>query len=399
MELAQIFPPARFLVPTKILYGIGAAQKTGEEARALHAGHALLFTDKGLVGAGVLDSILESLRSAGVEVTVWDEVFTNPTVELFEEAAAALRSTCADLLVAVGGGSSIDTAKIVGILDANPQPLLSLEGYGLATHRRRLPLIAIETAAGSGSEVSEFAIVRDLQRNLKVGINGPFMFPDVAICDPLLTLSLPRRDTAEIGIDALSNAIESYLTRNAWPLSDALARQAMGLIFKNLRRAVGDGHDLHAREGMMAGALLAGLSMSVGLGIPHALAEPIGGLYNLTHGLTVALSLPAGLAFCALTSAERIAEIAELAGERTTGLSVREGAEQGIVAVQRLICDIGIPSAVEVGCRREDIPALVRAVSTHDCLRESPRYPDEGEIHSLLEEIFQAVPRTQDPRD
>ncbi|MCX5969961.1 MAG: iron-containing alcohol dehydrogenase [Coprothermobacterota bacterium] len=399
MELTRIYPPARFLVPTKILFGIGSVQKTGEEARALHAGHALLFTDKGLVKAGVLNSVLESLGSAGVEVTVWDEVFTNPTVELFEEAAAALRSTSADLLVAVGGGSSIDTAKIVGILDANPQPLLSLEGYGLAAHRRRLPLIAIETAAGSGSEVSEFAIVRDLQRNLKVGINGPFMFPDLAICDPLLTLTLPRRDTAEIGIDALSNAIESYLTRNAWPLSDALARQAMGLIFANLRRAVGDGQDLRAREGMMAGALLAGLSMSVGLGIPHALAEPIGGLYNLTHGLTVALSLPAGLAFCALTSTEKIADIAEAAGERTAGLSVRERAERGILVVQRLICDIGIPSAVEVGCRREDIPVLVKAVKAHDCLRESPRCPDEGEIRSLLEGIFQETPRNQDPRD
>lgn len=347
----------------------------------------------------VLDGVLESLRGVGVKVTVWDEVFTNPTVELFEEAAAALRSTSADLLVAVGGESSIDTAKIVGILDANPQPLLSLEGYGLAAHRRRLPLIAIETAAGSGSEVSEFAIVRDLKRNLKVGINGPFMFPDVAICDPLLTLSLPRRDTAEIGIDALSNAIESYITRNAWPLSDALALQAMGLIFVNLRCAVGDGRDLHAREGMMAGALLAGLSMSVGLGIPHALAEPIGGLYNLTHGLTVALSLPAGLAFCALTSTGKIADIAEAAREHTAGLSVRERAERGIIAVQRLIRDIGIPSAVEVGCRREDIPVLVKAVKAHDCLRESPRCPDEGEIRTLLEGIFQGAPRNQDPRD
>jgi alcohol dehydrogenase class IV len=388
MNLQQFFSPFHFHVPTKILFGLGVASQTGKEARNYHAKRALLFTDKGLIQAGVVNPVVDSLKQAGIEVSVWDGVFTNPTVELFEEAASALRETSADILIAVGGGSSIDTAKIVGILESNPQPLLTLEGYGRAEKPRRLPLIAIETAAGSGSEVSEFAIVRDLNRDIKVGVNGPFMFPDIAICDPLLTLSLPRRDTAEIGIDALSNAIESYLTRKAWPLSDALALQAMKLIFANLRKATWDGKNLPAREGMMAGAILAGLSMSVGLGIPHALAEPIGGLYNLTHGLTVALSLPVGLHFCRPTSADRLAKVAEIAGEVVDGLSLSEKSDRAVQAIRMLIRDLGIPTARQAGCRREDIPALVQRILLHDCLLESPRFPEEVQIVAMLEEMF-----------
>jgi alcohol dehydrogenase class IV len=388
MNLQQWCPPFQFHVPTKILFGLGVASQTGEEARNYGAKRALLFTDKGLTRAGVVRPVLDSLQQAGIEVNVWDDVFTNPTVELFEQAAYALKKNPADLLVAVGGGSSIDTAKIVGILESNPQPLLTLEGYGMAQKPRRLHLIAIETAAGSGSEVSEFAIMRDRTRDLKVGVNGPYMFPDIAICDPLLTLSLPRRETAEIGIDALSNAIESYLTRKAWLLSDALAVQAMTLIFANLRKATWDGQNIPAREAMMAGAILAGLSMSVGLGIPHALAEPIGGLYNLTHGLTVALSLPVGLDFCRPTSADRLATVAEIAGEVTDGLSLSEKSIRAVEAVRILIRDLGLPTARQAGCRKEDIPALVKKILLHDCLRESPRFPDEAQIAAMLEEML-----------
>jgi alcohol dehydrogenase class IV len=388
MNLQQLCPPFQFHIPTKILFGLGAASQTGEEARNYDAKRALLFTDKGLIRAGVVKPVLDSLKQTGIEVTVWDEVFTNPTVELFEQAVSALQKNPSDILVAVGGGSSIDTAKIVGILESNPQPLLALEGYGKAKKPRRLPLIAIETAAGSGSEVSEFAIVRDRTRDLKVGINGPYMFPDIAICDPLLTLSLPRKDTAEIGIDALSNAIEAYLTRKAWPLSDALALQAMTLIFANLRKTTWDGLNVPAREAMMAGAILAGLSMSVGLGIPHALAEPIGGLYNLTHGLTVALSMPVGLDFCRPTSADRLAKVAEVAGEVVDGLSISEKSIRAIEAVRMLIRDLGLPTARQAGCRREDIPSLVQKILIHDCLLESPRFPDEAQIAAMLEEMF-----------
>lgn len=390
MNFQEMFAHHIFYIPTKVLFGLGTASRAGEVAASFGARKALLFTDQGLVRAGVVDVVLNSLRLAGLSVAVWDRVLGNPTVELFLEAEDFLRGAEADLLIAIGGGSSIDIAKIAGILDSNPQPLLTLEGYGKAQNRRRLPLIAIETAAGSGAEVSEFAMIRDVQRGLKVGVNGPYMFPDVAICDPLLTRSLPPRDTAEIGLDALSNAIESYVTRRAWSVSEALSLEGMRLIFANLRTAVVRGDNLPARVGMMAGSLLAGMAMGVGLGIPHALAESIGGLYGQSHGLTVALSLPVGLKFCLPACLEKMAQVAQVAGENTEGLSVQAAAEKAIQAIQLLIADLAIPTAQEAGCQELDIPVILERVLQHDCIHESPRIPTESDIRQMLEELFQS---------
>jgi alcohol dehydrogenase class IV len=389
MNFQEMLERCEFHIPTRILFGLGTANQVGEIATSYGARKALLFTDQGLVRAGIVDIVLNSLQLAGLSVAVWDRVRGNPTVELFLAAADFFKEAEADLLIAIGGGSSIDIAKIVGILDSNPQPLLTLEGYGKARNRRRLPLIAIETAAGSGAEVSEFAMIRDVQRGLKVGVNGPYMFPDVAICDPLLTRSLPPRDTAEIGLDALSNAIESYITRRAWPVSEALSLEGMRLIFTHLRMAVEHGDHLPARAGMMAGSLLAGMAMGVGLGIPHALAESIGGLYGQNHGLTVALSLPVGLKFCLPACWEKMARVARIAGEDTGSLSVQEAAKRAIRAVQCLIADLAIPTAQEAGCQKADIPAVLDRVLQHDCIHESPRLPTESDLRQMLEELFQ----------
>jgi alcohol dehydrogenase class IV len=278
MALPQLF---EFQVRPRILYGPRSVREVGFEAQKLHGTSAVIVTDKVLHQAGLAQRVADGLTGSGVTLAgIFDAVPPNSEVQAVEEGAAFARAAGCDLLIALGGGSVLDTAKAMNLLLTEGGALLDYEGAGLLSRPLR-PLIAIPTTAGTGSEVTIAAVIRDEAQGLKLEFNSPFLMPDVAILDPELTLSLPPVLTAATGMDALTHAIEAYVSTGAQPVSDALAIGAIKMIAGNLRQAVQHGDDLEARSNMLLASTMAGIAFSnTLLGIVHAMAHPCGGSRN-----------------------------------------------------------------------------------------------------------------------
>ena len=250
-----------FYLPAVLIIGSGASEQVGEESRKLGATKGLIVTDEVLNRLGLLDNIKRALSQAKIQFTLYSDVFTEPTVEFVEEGIKAYRENGCDFLLAVGGGSAIDTAKAIAIMVTNTGSLEDYQGLDKIPEEGA-PLIAVPTTAGTGSEVTQFTIIADTRRNVKMLIGSPFLIPQKAIIDPLLTLSMPRSLTAATGIDALTHAIEAYISVKAQPMSDIFSLSAIELISGNLRRAWSNGNDIEAREKTMLGALQGGIAFS-----------------------------------------------------------------------------------------------------------------------------------------
>ncbi|HEU5089638.1 MAG TPA: iron-containing alcohol dehydrogenase, partial [Roseiflexaceae bacterium] len=304
------------------------------------------------------------------------------------QGAALARQAGADVLIAIGGGSPIDTAKAMRILLSEGGTLLEHQGYNLLT-RALLPMVAIPTTAGTGSEVTTWAVIRDEQTGVKLTFSSMFLGPDLAILDPELTLGLPSRLTAATGMDALTHAIESFVGTNSNPITDTLALQAIDMISNNLRAATHSGSDPEARGQMLVASCVAGIAFSSGggsLGIVHALAHAIGGLYEVHHGTANSILLPHGMRFNSDTVPNRFARIARYMGVNSGGRPENDVIADGIFAVEALAVDCDLPSRLrDVGVPRDNFEQIVEMALTDPAMYTNPRQPSREDALGVLE--------------
>ena len=361
-----------FLVPPALIFGSGASEKVGEEVGKLGVKKGLIVTDEVLLKLGVLEGIEQALTQARIQFAIYSGVFTEPTVEFVEEGLEAYKKNGCDFLLAVGGGSAIDTTKAIAVMATNAG---SIENYRGANKVREkgAPLIAVPTTAGTGSEVTQFTIITDTKRDIKMLIASPFLIPQKAIVDPLLTLSMPRGLTAATGIDALTHAIEAYVSVKAQPMSDIFALSAIELISGNLRQAWSNGNNREAREKTMLGALQAGIAFSnSSVALVHGMSRPIGAYFHVAHGVSNAALLSVVTEFSLIGDPERYARIARAMGENVEGLTALEAAELAAEAIARLIEDIEIPSLEELGVDEEKLDKLALQMAEDAIASGSP---------------------------
>lgn len=345
-------------VPTRIVHGPGAIRRLGELVRELGVERPFLVTDAGVAAAGLADAALRHLDGA----VLFDGVYANPDVELVGRARAVYERAGCDGLVALGGGSSMDTAKAVGVEVAHGGSILEYEYGGSPLTRRIPPLVAVPTTAGTGSEVTLWAVITDHERRIKFNVGGTSLIgPHVALVDPELTLGLPRPVTAATGMDALSHAIECYTCDYHQPFNDAVALQAMELAGRWLQIACDDGGNLEARTGMAHAATLGGLAYGTeSAGAAHAMSQSAGGVHDCPHGALTARVLGPVCEYNAPAAPERHARIAQALGVDVHGLSELDAAMAGVEEIYRLTDAVGIPTLEELGFSEDEIPQLAQ---------------------------------------
>ncbi|MDR1677649.1 MAG: iron-containing alcohol dehydrogenase [Deltaproteobacteria bacterium] len=383
-----------YYLPTKIFFGNGVSARTGEIAAGLGLKKVLVITDNGISKLGLVEEVAKTFSPHGISYEVYEGVLPNPTIGSVYEALEAIKKFKPDGVLALGGGSSIDVAKLATVLENNDDsvPLAqALAGVRLQ-NGRRIPLIAIETAAGTGAEITLFAVCTDEVRKFKGGVADTRMCPEVAICDPLLTVTLPPKITAETGVDAFSHALEAYVALDACPITDALAVKSMEMIFQNLREAVFNGGNIVAREAMLLANLIAGMAFPYsGTGMVHGMAEPISGMYgNLSHGLTISIMMPYVEKYNLPSQYKKFANLAKLAGEATDNLSEIEQAHKGLGAIAKLGSDVGIPSNLKVvGVKPEDFPKLADVALQHGAMNWNPRKMTRADILEVYAQAYE----------
>ena len=386
-----MLPARTFRIPKVVITGAGASEQVGEESKKLGVKKGLIDSDKVLVESGLVEGIKQSLERSGIPFAVFDFVSTEPTTEFVRDGLKAFRENGCDFLLAVGGGSVIDTAKAVAVMVTNAGSIEDYQGIGKITGKASA-LVAVPTTAGTGSEVTPFTIITDTRRDVKMLIGSPFLLPEVAIVDPLLTLSMPRGITAATGIDALTHAIEAYVSVKAQPMSDIFALSAIELISGNLRQAWTDGSNVAAREKAMLGALQAGIAFgNASVALVHGMARPIGAYFHVAHGASNAVLLGAVME-CSLTgNPARYAHIARAMGEDISGLTELEAARVGADAVKKLIKDIKIPSLRELGVDREKLDKLAPRMAEDAIASGSPaNNPRQATREEIIELYKQA---------
>jgi len=365
-----------FQLRPRVLYKSGLVDEVGQELAQLGARRALIVTDEGVAQVGLLDRVLAGL-AGDVEIAgVFTDVPPNSSLAVVEQGAEFARTQGADVLVALGGGSPIDTAKAMRILLTEGGHLYDYQGYNLLT-RPLLPMVAIPTTAGTGSEVTAWAVIRDQTARLKLSFVSPFLAPDLAILDPELTRTLPPHLTAATGMDALVHAIESFVGANANPINDSLALQAIDMISNSLRDATYQGDELEARGQMLVAACIAGIAFSSGggsLGLVHALSHAVGGAFDIHHGTANAIILPHGMSFNSVAVPNRFARIARAMGVNSGGRPEEDVIADGIEAVRVLATDCGLPTRLrDIGVPKDALPALAEAALGDAAIFTNPR--------------------------
>ncbi|WP_321328088.1 iron-containing alcohol dehydrogenase [uncultured Ilyobacter sp.] len=374
-----------YFIPTVNLMGRGAVSNVGKQAKILNGSKALLITDEILVKIGVAEKIISLLKESGVETSVYDKVNPNPTVKNVNDALSVYQNEECDIIIALGGGSSIDCAKGVGILATNGGSISDYEGVDKSDNPMP-PFITINTTAGTGSEMTRFTIITNTDTSVKMAIVDWHVTPTVSINDPELMISMPDSLTAATGMDALTHAIEAYVSTIATPVTDSAAIKAIELISKYLRPAVANGENLEAREMMAYAAFLAGMAFNnASLGNVHAMAHQLGGFYNLPHGVCNAILLPQVQEFNLIAYPERFVDIARALGESIEGISTMEAAAKAISAIKRLSQDVGIPSGLrELGVKEEDFSTLADNTLKDVCIATNPRKSSKNQIIQLF---------------
>ena len=367
-----MLPVKTFRVPQVVITGSGSSKQVGEECKKLGLKKALIVTDQNLVKLGIPDGVKESLQQNGVEHATYDGVNSEPVIEHVQEGLEAFRGNGCDFLLAVGGGSPMDTAKAISAMATNRGSIEDYMGQGKILEKGR-PVIAVPTTAGTGSEVTPFSIITDTRRDVKMLIGSPFLTPAIAVVDPQLTISLPQDITAATGIDALTHAIEAYVSVKVQAMSDVLALAAIELIAGNLEQAWSDGKNLEAREKTMMGSLMAGMAFSnSSVALVHGMARPIGAYFHVRHGASNAALLGTVMEFSLEGNPARYARIAEAMGVKAGGLSELEAAQRGAEAVKKLIKDVRIPSMREIGVDKEKLEQLAPKMSEDAIASGSP---------------------------
>ncbi|SDL86858.1 iron-containing alcohol dehydrogenase [Halarsenatibacter silvermanii] len=374
-----------FEMPTRIITGVGCRKELVPALEQEEVTKPLIVTDEGIIEAGLLEKITCLLEEKNIEFEVYSEVEANPDIETVDQGCDIFQEKGCDGLIALGGGSSIDTAKGIGVLDQHGGSIKEYEFGQKPLQRRITSLIALPTTAGTGSEVTMWAVITDHEREIKYNVGGPLIAPQVAIVDPELHVSMPAFITAETGMDALCHAIECYTSHYAQPLTDSVALLAIEYCAKYLRRATANSQDLEARYYMAQAATLAGLSYgSESAGAVHAMAQSLAGIKpEIRHGAAVGALLAPVMEYNWLGRPEKFSRIAEAMEENVWDLTNKEAAIAGIEAIRGLVEDIGIPSLRELGITRDEIPELAQAAEDDPQTVGNPRDVDKNSYKEI----------------
>ncbi|MDY4853027.1 MAG: lactaldehyde reductase [Prevotella sp.] len=381
----------RFILNELSYFGAGSRKELPAVVERLGFKKALVVTDKGIVQFGVCKMVTDVMDAAGIAYDIYDEVVPNPTVTNVKNGVKAFAEAKADFLVAIGGGSSMDTAKGIGIVTNNPEfsDVVSLEGVA-PTKKKSVPIIAFPTTAGTAAETTINYVIIDEEKHKKMVCVDPNDIPCCSIIDAELMYSLPKGTTAATGLDALTHAIEGYITKAAWELSDMFEIEAIRLINKYLRLAVFDPQNPKGREGMALAQYVAGMAFSnVGLGVVHGMAHPMGSLHNIPHGVANALLLPTIMEFNAPVCREKYVEIAKAMGAYKEGMTQIEAAQAACDAVRALAVEVGIPQHLsEIGIYEKDIDALADQAIADVCTPGNPRKVTRDDIVALYKKVL-----------
>lgn len=379
----------RFILNGTSYHGAGAIQEIATEVKSRGFKKAFVCSDPDLVKFGVTAKVLKVLDDNGFSYELYSNIKPNPTIENVQTGVEAFKNAGTDYLIAIGGGSSMDTAKAIGIIINNPEfaDVRSLEGVA-DTKNPAVPIIAVPTTAGTAAEVTINYVITDAEKNRKMVCVDPHDIPVVAVVDPDMMSSMPKGLTAATGMDALTHAIEGYITAGAWELSDMFHLKAIEIIAKSLRGAVDNTPE--GREGMALGQYIAGMGFSnVGLGIVHSMAHPLGALYDTPHGVANAIILPTGMEYNAPATGEKYRDIAKAMGvEGTEKMTQDEYRKAAIDAVKKLAADVGIPADLKDIVKPEDMPFLAQSAYDDACRPGNPRETSVEEITKLYESLI-----------
>ena len=379
----------RFILNERSYHGKGAIQEIAGEVTSRGLQKALVCSDPDLLKFGVTQKVTDVLDAAGIAYEVYSEIKPNPTIENVKDGVEAAKAAQADCIIAIGGGSSMDTAKAIGIIITNPEfaDVRSLEGTA-DTKNPCLPIIAVPTTAGTAAEVTINYVITDVEKNRKFVCVDPHDIPVVAIVDPDMMASMPKGLTAATGMDALTHAIEGYITKGAWELSDMFHLKAIEIIAKSLRGAVENTPE--GREGMALGQYIAGMGFSnVGLGVVHSMAHGLSALYDTPHGVACAIILPTGLEFNKPVAGKRYRAIGKaMQVPGIDNMTDEEAADATIAAVKQLSADVGIPANLQGILKEEDIAFLAKSAYADACCPGNPRDTSEEEIAQLYKSLL-----------
>ena len=379
----------RFVLNKISYHGKGAINHIIEEVKGRELKKAFVCSDPDLIKFNVTKKVTDLLEKFGFEYEIYSEIKANPTIENVQTGVEAFKKSGADYIIAIGGGSSIDTAKAIGIIATNPEfaDVRSLEGVA-PTKNDAVFTIAVPTTAGTAAEVTINYVITDVEKNRKFVCVDPHDIPLIAVIDPDMMSSMPKGLTAATGMDALTHAIEGYITKGAWELSDMFHLKAIELISKSLRGAVENTAD--GREGMALGQYVAGMGFSnVGLGIVHSMAHPLGAFYDTPHGIANAIILPTVMEYNAESTGEKYREIARAMGVKNVdNMTQKEYREAAVNAVKKLSKDVGIASNLIGIVKEEDIPGLAQSAFDDACRPGNPKDTSVEEIAALYRELL-----------
>lgn len=377
-----------FSVPAKVVFGKDSSKRVGEIVNSINCKKAFCVYDKGVKSAGIVDGIIKLIQEAGVEVVEYDGVLPNPPDTMVEEAAQIARNANVDVIVAIGGGSSIDSAKAINVLLSNPSPINQYAGPDNVNNPVK-PLIAIPTTGGTSSEVTGATVVTDMKMKKKIVILGKHIGATYAIIDPMLTIGLPPAITAATGMDALTHAMESYISNRVSPVSDVHALKAIEIIYKNLPVAVKDGRNVEARTNIMLGCLFAGIAFhNAELGIVHGIAHPLSAHCGLAHGVANAAVLPYGMEYNADSVPERMKDMAKAMGLDVDGKTGMEAAGVLVEELIKLSKELGIPTLKGAGVDKEILVTIAEDTLLEGTMMFNRKKPTKDEVLAILEKAY-----------
>ncbi len=381
----------RFILNEVSYFGPGAREVLPQEIKRLGLNKAFVATDKDLLKFGVADKVLKVLEAANIPYVVFSDIKPNPTVSNVNAGVKAFAESGADFILAIGGGSSIDTSKAIGIITNNPEfaDVVSLEGVA-PTKKKSVPIIALPTTAGTAAEVTINYVITDEVNEKKMVCVDPNDIPAIAIVDAELMYTLPKSLTASTGLDALTHAIEGLITKGAWEMSDMFEIKAIEMIARYLETAVNEPNNAEARNGMAVAQYIAGMAFSnVGLGVVHGMAHPLGAIFDIPHGVANALLLPTIMEFNAPAALDKYVDIAKAMNVYKEGMSKEEAATAACDAVRQLSIRVGIPQHLtEIGIKESDLPKLAKSAFADVCTPGNPREVTEEIILDLYKKVL-----------
>lgn len=387
---SEIVSIRRMVLNGTSYFGEGAISVIPEEAKKRGFKKAFVTSDKDLVKFKVTDKVLDILKKAKLSYDLYDDIKPNPTIENVKGGVNAFKESGADFIIAVGGGSSMDTAKAIGIIIANPEfsDVRSLEGMA-ATKKPSVPIIAVPTTSGTAAEVTINYVITDVQKKRKFVCVDPHDIPIIAVVDPVMMVSMPKGLAAATGMDALTHAIEGYITKGAWELSDMFELKAIEMVSHYLRDSVLK-DDINAREGMSVAQYVAGMAFSnVGLGLVHGMAHTLSAYYDTPHGVACALLLPYIMEYNADAAGEKFKYIAQAMGVDVSSMTPEQYKKAAVEAVRKLSLDVNIPQRLrDIKVKEEDIPALAASAIKDACTPGNPKDATIEDIEALFRKAF-----------